>query len=189
MSDIFNQLNNMGFGRGKQDNASDGTNEKNIVDALVVDPSGKTLYSGAKLAGVPVNLSNVFEVGLQKAVGGDSEGITGKMIMPSFDSHGGFFAKLFHAVFVKNREITDHTAGVGGDASGSGSDGGGSSSSGGGDFGDGGSFSDYSSASLGSFVSPSSFPDYDFIPISAADLGNFSPPVVGTGQSAGMELG
>ncbi len=190
MSDnIFQQLNNMGFGRGKQDNASDGTNEKSTIDAIF-DNSGKQTYTAAKITGVPLNLNNVGEVGLQKAIGGESEGITGKMIMPSFlpDMQGGFLAKLLHSIFVKNREITDHTAGVGGDASGSGGNSGGGDFASGGDFG-GGGFADYNTASLGSMVSPSNFPDYDFIPVSRADLGNFSPPVVGTGQSMGLELG
>lgn len=189
MSDfnINSHLNNMGFGRGKQDNASDGTNEKSTIDALF-DNAGKQTYTGAKLTGLPVNLTNVGEVGLQKTFGGDSEGITGKMIMPSIfpDMQGGFLAKLLHSIFVKNREITDLTAGVGGDASGSGSASGGDS--GGSDF-SGGGFADYNTATLGAVVNPASFPDYDFIPVSRADLGNFSPPAVGTGQSMGIELG
>ncbi len=182
MSDnIFQQLNNMGFGRGKQDAASDGTNEKSTMDA-VFDNSGKQTYTVAKLTGVPLNLNNVGEVGLQKAMGGDSEGLAGKMIMPSLmpDAQGGFIAKLLHSIFIKNREITDHTSGAGGDASGSGS--------GGGDFG-GGGFSDYNTANMGGMVNPSNFPDYDFIPISRAELGSFSPPAVGTGQDMSLGLG
>ena len=186
MSDsIFQQLNNMGFGRGKQDNASDGTNEKSSIDLILDSSAGKQTYTVAKLTGAPINLSNVGEVGLQKAIGGESEGITGKMIMPSFlpDAQGGFFAKLLHSIFIKNREITDHTSGVTGESS---SSGGGGDYSGGGDF--GGGFADYNTASLGGMVNPSSFPDYDFIPVSRADLGNFSPPAVGTGQAISLGI-
>lgn len=183
MSDnIFQQLNNMRFGQGKQDPAADSTNEKTTFDALF-DQSGNHLYTAAKIGVAPIKLNNVFEVGLTKQL--DSEGIAGKNIISLLqDAHGGFWAKLLHAIFIKNREITDHTAGVGGEGSGDAGNWGG-----GGSADSGGSFADYNTADFGSFVSQPDFPSFDYIPIAAADLGSFSPPSFGVGQNMGMELG
>src|SRR5438105_3892759 len=81
-----------GVGQQKQAGGSDGTNEKSTVDALF-DAPGKPLgYNLPSMMGVPLNLSEAGQHGLQKAFGGDTEGLTGKTIMPSLlhDIGGGF---------------------------------------------------------------------------------------------------
>ena len=189
---VFNHLNNMGFGQGKQAQAQDPTNEKDTIQAII-DEAGKPLYTGAKLTGLHVNITDVGQVGINKQF--ESEGLTGKMIMQSIapDAQGGFLAKLLHAIFIKNREITDHTGGTGGGGEGGAFGSGGGGAAGGGDFGGdmagGGGFSDFNTMNFGSFVSPPDYPSYSYSAISMADLGTFSPPAVGTGQSMGLELG
>jgi len=162
--DINSHLQNIGFGRGGGKSASkDKANEETSLDnmAEAVAHQGVNV---AELAGL--DLQELGSAGIQRALGGDVEGFGGKMIMPSAlpDSQGGFIARLLHAIFIKNRDITDHTQGVSSDGNIEGGpiDGGFS----GGDF----------SALAGV---PGSYGDFDWSPASRGDLGTFSPPNVG----------
>ncbi|MGE0754639.1 MAG: hypothetical protein AB7L92_05715, partial [Alphaproteobacteria bacterium] len=191
MSDfnIFSHLNTMGFGRGgPQAGPSDPANEKESAQ-IVVDAAGEKAASVAtKMLGVP-NLSQLGQVGINKQF--ESEGIAGKSILPTSilpDARGGFLVNLFHTIFIKNREITDHTRYIneGGTAADSGSSGGGDGGGGGGGdvfTGGGSSFSDYNTMDMGGIVSPSDFPTYSMSSVAMADLGNFAPPSFGIGQS------
>lgn len=206
---IFDHLSRQGGGFGggaAKAGPDDGTNEKDIVDGVIMGGADKSPGNVAKLSGIPVNLNDLGTTGIQKALGGDTEGIAGKMIVQGgvlSDAPGGFLAKLLHSIFIKNREITDHTQGVGGDGgnfadggSGGGfSDGGGDFGGGSGNFAGGNGFSDNDfiamGGNFGDFVSPSSFPDYPYTQVSAASLGEFSPPQVGdrgAAVSSGMDI-
>jgi hypothetical protein len=118
----INVLQQMGFGRGPGDakDQGDGTNEKDIVQGLVIGGTDKASGTITKFFGA--NFSQFGQVSLTQPF--DSEGFGGKTIPGLFDKmnmQGGFLVKLLHDIFIKNREITDHTAGVGSaDASGSG---------------------------------------------------------------------
>lgn len=179
---IFDHISRAGLGQQKSTPTNDGTNEKSTVDALL-ENSGKATDIGAKITGIPINITELGQHGLQKAIGGDTEGLTGKMIMPSFlpDAQGGFLARLLHDIFVKNREVTDHTGGTGGDATGGGSD----MMSGGGGFAD----FNMQSANFGDFAAPSN--SYDWSDISLASLGNLPRPALpdmGPGQGADIGI-
>ncbi len=184
MSDfnIFDHISRAGLGQQKSTPTNDGTNEKSTIDALA-ENSGKATDIGAKITGIPINVTELGQHGLQKAIGGDTEGLTGKMIMPSFmpDAQGGFLARLLYDIFVKNREVTDQTGGTGGDTTGGG---------GGGDMMSGsGGFSDFNtqSANFGDFAAPSS--SYDWSSVSWESLGALPRPALpdmGPGQSADL---
>ena len=183
---IFEHLGRQGGafgGQSKQSAASDGTNEKSTVDSLV-DGAGKTTYTAAKLLNLPVNVTEFGQHGLQKAFGGDTEGITGKMVMPGVLQNlgGGFLAKLLYDIFIKNREITDHTGGGG---SASGGDFASGTGSGGGDFSGSNALQmpDFSD-----FATPTN--SFDWSPVALASLGGLPrPPLPDMGPSVGADMG
>jgi hypothetical protein len=188
---IFDHLSRQGGGFGgsaAKTGPSDGTNEKDIVDGVVLSGVEKSPGTVAKLTGIPVNLNEFGQVGLQKAIGGDTEGLAGKMILQGgllSDAPGGFLAKLLHDIFIKNREVTDHTGGVSGSDSGGG--GGGDFSSGGGDF--SGDFigAQSSNMNFGDFASASS--SYDWSDVSWASLGSLPRPTLPDMGPSGPDMG
>lgn len=122
----------------KSDGGGDGTNEKGILDFVVDAAAAKGPGLLTKLTGAP----DMTQLGQTSVTTGfDSEGFTGKTppsLLTGADLQGGFLARLLHAVFIKNREITDHTqyinaSGEGG-SGGGGDGGGGAASSGGSDY-------------------------------------------------------
>jgi hypothetical protein len=166
--DINSHLQQMGFGRGGGKSAGkDGTNEDTIIDP-VIEGAAKNVTGLTHLAGLDLN--EFGKTGIQSGL--ESEGIAGKMITPSAlpDIQGGFIARLLHAVFLKNRDITDHTQGVSGGANIEGGSGG-EGFSGGADF----------SSLVGN---AGSMGDFDWAPASRGDLGNYSPPNVGDAGGA-----
>lgn len=169
-----------GIGQQKQAGGDDGTNSEDMLQSLAKAGGEKVASTAAKLgATFGVNLSSVGSVSVTQPI--DSEGLSGKTIpslMSSVSTNGGFLVKLLHDVFVKNREVTDHTTGVGGGEQIAAASGG-SGFEGGSSFASGGDFS--------SMVSPASFPDYPMSSMSMASLGTFSSPSVGTGQP--MDVG
>ena len=187
---IFDHLSRQGGGFGgggaSKGPASDGTNEKDTIEGLIIGSTDKAPGTIAKLSGVMVDLNELGQSGLQKSIGGDTEGITGKMILQGgllSDAPGGFLARLLHSIFIKNREITDHTGGVGGDMAG----GGGDYSGGGGDY--SGDFigAQASNMNLGEFASPSS--SYDWSDVSWASLGALPRPALPDAGHSGPDLG
>ena len=126
--------------RGSQGKGDDSTNTDDTLQAAFKS-SGKAVYNMAKLVDLPINLSGLGETSVTQPL--DSEGMSGKSIpsmIGSIGSQGGFLAKLLTDIFIKNRDITDHTGGVGGTPHGDGG-GGSSGGGGGGDTGGGGASS------------------------------------------------
>jgi len=181
-----------GIGGGPRSASKDKTNEETSLDnaAEAVAHQGVNV---AELAGL--DLQELGSAGIQRALGGDVEGFGSKMIMPSVlpDSQGGFIARLLHAIFIKNRDITDHTQGVGTDgiAGGEGFASGGidAASGGGNDFFDSSGFSSAAS-NFSSFISD--FMDFGSGNFSA--LGGLSSPafidapIISSGRG-GADLG
>ena len=182
---------------GPKGAADDSVNNKDALQAIFEASDKTATYYLAKIGGLPVNLSGVGSTSALAQF--ESEGLSGKMLPSMFQNlgtQGGFLAKLMHDIFVKNREITDHTTGVGGDASGSGgSGGGGDGGGGGGDWGSGGSISHFDGGGA------------DYVPVTVSALptggdrfdwgeaiqpiGGFTPsytPSQGVSSSAGMEM-
>lgn len=195
MSDfnILDHLRQAGFGHGssQKSQSSDKTNEEDTLNHLL-DAAGHN--AAGQLEHLHLDLSKLGTTGLQAALGGDVEGIAGKTIMPSIlpDTQGGFLARLLHSIFIKNREITDHTGGTGG-SSGSGDYSGGGGGGGSGDYGGGGgSGGDFSNHAMHhphfeEFINPT--PSFDWSAISWASLGALprpSTPDVGPGADIGI---
>lgn len=152
-----------------------------------LDKAGEALGLTVPVAGKAISL--IFS-GNSAASGLESEGIAGKMIMPSFmpDAQGGFLARLLHSVFIKNREVTDHTAGVGGSGDYTGGSSGGGDYTGGDAFA-GGSFSDSRAPDFSQFASRSE--SFDWSPVSLASLGALPRPAVpdmGPASGAAIEV-
>ena len=129
--------------KGSQGKGDDSTNSDDVLQA-VIKGSGKATYTMAKIVDLPINLSGLGETSITAQI--DSEGISGKSIpsmISSLGPQGGFLAKLLSDIFIKNREVTDQTGGVGGNphsgegGSGGGDGGGGGGGGGGGDYGGG----------------------------------------------------
>jgi hypothetical protein len=189
---IFDHLGRQGgaFGGGSGQSKgapSDGTNEKDTIDGLIMGGMDKTPGTVAKLTGVPIDFSNALNTGVQRALGGDTEGFAGKMILQGGilqGPQGGFLARLLHDIFLKNRDITDHTQmHMQGSAATDGGGGGDFSGGGGGDF----LGASSSNMNFGDFVSQAS--SFDWSEISMASLGGLPRPTLPDMSSSGPELG
>ena len=119
-----------GGGGGGAAQAKDPTNEQlgtHDTKRMVYNVTG--VLTGEAL---PFNIATALENGgMQQGL--ETEGIAGKTIASladSMNSRGGVLAKIAHDIFLKNREITDHTQGVGGNVQG---EGGGAAAAGGSD--------------------------------------------------------
>lgn len=131
-----------GQGKTKTDDYANAENALGEHAKASVDKAGEA--AGLTIPVVGKAISLLFS-GNSATAGLESEGLSGKMIMPSVlpDAQGGFLARLL-AILGKGRDITDLTAGTGGDAGGGGAFSDGGMASGGGDFSDLPNFSDAS---------------------------------------------
>lgn len=107
-SNIFSQLNTMGFGRSKQEAPPDPSNEKESAQ-IVVDAAGEKISGVAsKLLGVP-NLSQIGQVSITQPI--EYKGWADSKIPSLVDrlnANGGIIAQIAHTL-VKNGVIQDHT--------------------------------------------------------------------------------
>ena len=178
----------------------DSTNSEDTLQAAFKS-SGKAVYNMAKLVAVPINLSGLGETSITQPL--DSEGMSGKSIpsmISSIGSNGGMLAKLLTDIFIKNRDISDHTGGVGGNPhgdGGGGGGGGGGADTGGGGSSSGGSMSHFDGGGGGEMVAvsvsalPTGGSRFDWGE-AAQPPGGFVPsatPSMGAGMGSGMDMG
>lgn len=195
-ADLFaQQMALRGSQGGKNDDA---VNSEDTLQALVKS-SGKATYTMARIIDLPINLSGLGETSITQPL--DSEGIAGKTlpgIIGHMSSQGGFLAKLLHDIFIKNRDITDHTAGIN-------SDGSGSTGGGGGDFAGGGGGDNFTSGGISHFdgghggemvnVTVSALPtgadrfEWSEASMPANGFVPASTPNMGVSAGAGMDIG
>lgn len=186
---------------GKKDGGGgDGANEKDIVQGLIFDGgSEKAASTASKMASailpaaVVPNLTQAGSIGIfqmfEKAESWIDQKIN--MFASSFSSGGGFWARLA-AVFLKNGNITDQTAGAGGEGGGGGGggnhgggDGGGGEAmmaGGGAGHGGGGDFHGHSGHGEAMMVASSYGDKMTVVPMSEERLGQITP-------SSGTDLG
>ncbi|MDE3060225.1 MAG: hypothetical protein KGJ06_04375 [Pseudomonadota bacterium] len=158
-------------------------NAKTTVEGAIDEGAPKAMGAVTKMA-IAANLSEFGQVSLTKPV--DTEGVQGKNIPSMFESlntKGGVLAKFLHDIFVKNRDVTDHTGMHFGSGSGAGD---GGSSSGGGDY------SDYAPASIASAFNQMASDiggPFEWSPVAMASLGGLPRPALpDMGESVGMGM-
>lgn len=188
--ELFRQQSMLAINK-QDDGDGSGANEKDIFDTLF-SFFDKAVSFAAKLTGV--NLTQLGQVSVLQQVEPPRGGGVEKAINPgagSFSMKGNAIYRVFVAALVKNRTITDHTAGIGKNEG----EGGSSSSSSSGDYAGpagGGDFLAFNAPAAGeNFVASYTGDKFTYVEASRADLGNFSPPSTGgamVDRGAGIDI-
>ena len=193
---LWSQLNAAGGGGGGQGAKKEFNANQDDASQLIVSGAGDATNRAFKiLSAIPILgwLIQTFlpsNLGEVSAFSGLEMDMSNKPINPGKGGvQGGVLAKIATEL-VSNKAITDHTEGVGGDASGGGGGGGG-----------GGAGGDYSHHFESSFGGLDSGPiilagggnHFEHIHVPESMLGSLQPPetpfVGGRGMGAGMDLG